>query len=126
MADYGRDLAGVRLNYALSEVASNSPRGVAEAVARRLETPVLFYDPDYGYDLRQFLNASIEDTGNIEAGIEAEAMKDERVVAATARVTFHPETETMRVTIHIELDELGEFDLTLGVDQLTVAIISIE
>lgn len=126
MADFGRDLSGVRdLDYSLSEVGTNTRLGVAQAIARRLMTPFLFYDEDYGYDLRQFLNASIDDPGSIEAGIENEALKDERVVAATAQVRFIHATETMFVGVHIKLDELSEFEMTLSVNQLTVELLSV-
>lgn len=61
-----------------------------EALTRRLITPRggLWYAPDYGLDLRQFLGEAVVDGGyEIAALIEAELEGDERVLGATVRVT---------------------------------------
>lgn len=104
-------------------------RALAQALARRLSTPRggLFYDGTYGYDLRSQLNAAVDDFGGtfaIAAAVEAEVEKDERVLAATAEVTFDASTERLRVAIAIMAAD-GPFALVLGVDAVTVEILSV-
>lgn len=63
MPDYGTDLSCVvDLDAGLAEVTGNTL--LAQALARRLITPRggLLDDPNYGYDLTQFLNADIGPT----------------------------------------------------------------
>lgn len=124
--DYGRDLAGVAdLSFALPEVI-DSRLGVAQSIARRLQTDVLFYDPEYGYDLRRLLSAAAvpELGGQVEHRVEQEALKDERVRRARARVTRF--AETLDVRLQIATYDEGSFELTLGVSELDVTVLRIE
>lgn len=102
-------------------------RAVAEAIARRLMTPrgTLDYDPDYGFDVRELLSAAVDERRLfwVRAEIEAEAEKDERVRGATA--TLERTADAIVVTLALETAE-GPFRLTLGIDDVTVAILSIE
>lgn len=54
-----------------------------DALRRRLNTPrgALFYDPDYGFDLRQYVQAAFDVAlqFEFESFIETECLKDERV-----------------------------------------------
>ncbi len=64
---------------------------LANALARRLITPRggLFYDPDYGFDVRAYLNVALTRSkrGELVAGIEDECRKDARVQSVVATVT---------------------------------------
>lgn len=123
MPDFGEDLAGVDdIDFALSTVTGM--KAVGQAVARRLITPAgaLFYDPDYGYDLRQFMNAAfIAQPSDLSARVEEEALKDERVLAARARVSFINGALTVRLVLETAF---GVFPLTLTVDALSVQVLT--
>lgn len=96
------------------------------AVVRRLSTPRggLFYDPDYGLDLRLWLSAdfSLSDIQTMGAQIEDEVGKDERIQSVRATVLYDLSTERLEVTIDL-VDEVGPFQLVLGVSEVTVAIL---
>lgn len=95
---------------------------VVQAVARRLQTPRggLWYDPDYGTDLRQYLNGA-RSRFRVSRDVENEALKDERVLAASASVTFA--SQTMTVVLALTL-ATGVFTLTILVTELTVALVN--
>jgi len=113
----GSDFAAVTtVDASLSRVKGR--RALAEAVARRLQTPngAKFYDLDYGFDVRQFINAPTR-RFQVERGTELEALKDPRVEDADAVVTFGAGVLQILLTL---TDEAGPFDLTLNVDELQV------
>ncbi len=85
---------------------------LAQAVARRwlTEPGSLFYDPEYGYGLKRLLNASIDSTGAIAAGLSAEALKDERVETCVVDVVL--EGEDLAISGRLT-DLTGPFTLTL-------------
>jgi hypothetical protein len=66
-------------------------KNLANALARRLITPRggLFYDPDYGFDIRAYLNIALTRSkqGELVSGIEDECRKDARVQNVLAQVT---------------------------------------
>ena len=99
----------------------------AQALARRLGTPRggLFYDGEYGFDLRRFANLDF-DAGvafRVASGVEAECRKDERCADASATVTFDPATETMTIRVSCIGRDGVRFRLTLAVDDVTVTIL---
>lgn len=100
---------------------------LAQALARRLVTARggLIDDPNYGFDLTQFLNADMSptDIAQAESGTEAECLKDERVLAADATVAVTP-AQALIVTITItEAD--GPFSLVLAVSDVTVQLLTV-
>jgi phage baseplate assembly protein W len=101
---------------------------LAQAIARRLTTPRggLFYDTNYGTDLRLYLNEGMtsEAQSRIKAAIESECRKDERVASATADVTFNAAAQSLAVSISLSIAS-GPFTLTLAVTQLTVALLTV-
>jgi hypothetical protein len=130
MADLGSDIATFPdLDDLFGPVTGT--RAVAEALARRFETPRggLFYDPDYGLDLRSWLNESLGQTDGelrrIAAAVEGEATKDERVMLAEAAASFDARTSTLTIAMRCQTGD-GPFRLTLSVDRLTVAILAVE
>lgn len=123
MTDYGSDFSCVSdLDPKLSVVSG--PLVVAQAIVRRLQTPRggLWYDLSYGTNVRQWLNGSTSKV-RVASAIEAEARKDERVSAARATVTFSQ--SSMDIRLLITLAE-GPFELTIGVNDLTVDLISFQ
>lgn len=127
MSAYGSDLSCV------SDLDSGmglftGPKIVAEAVARRLTTPRggLFYDPNYGTDLRRWLNAAIDekDIPDIRAEIETEAELDERVATADVSVEFDRSSASIKAKIELTLVDDRTFRFTLSVSQLSAAILT--
>lgn len=107
--DPGLGIAGGRLAY-------------AQAIARRLTTPAgtLFYDREYGHDVRRYVNAPFFNAEEVQNAVAAEAFKDERTVGATVTATFSDGV----LTIELVLDDGdGPFPLTLNVSQLTASVL---
>jgi hypothetical protein len=123
VADLGSDFSGILdIDPALTVVSGT--RCLAEALARRLTTPKgrLLGDPDYGHDLRQYLNAAIVDTAQIANAIEIECLKDERVQGVTASVTFDAATQTITASIIVKISDDESFPFTLAVGEASAAI----
>jgi hypothetical protein len=85
---------------------------LAHSIARRL------------YYLRAFLNDTFVDRqrGRLQSAVEAECERDERVLAATAAVTFNAAAHSLTVKVSLE-DADGPFELILAVDQVTVTLL---
>lgn len=121
MADLGSDFSGVSdITPTLAVVSGR--RCLIEAIAHRLITPrgSLWYDPDYGYDLRQYLSGITVAAGSIAASVAAEAEKDERVEQASAVVTFSGSVLDVKLAI---ADGAGPFTFVLRISQVTVEIL---
>lgn len=99
-------------------------RVVAEAIARRWQTPRggLINDPDYGFSILDYLQGDLAkaDLARIASGASAEAEKDERVLSCDAEVDFSLGTLTVKATVNTAA---GPFPLVLAVNQLTVALL---
>jgi phage baseplate assembly protein W len=98
-----------------------------EAVLKRLSTQkgTLSFHPDYGYDLRALLLSRIDQDAlyRIKNNVERECEEDERILSATAQVSFNTQTKTLTVTIALETDA-GPFTLVLEATQLTVRLVT--
>jgi len=123
--DFGSDLSCVSdLDPALISVSGDLV--VGQAVARRLVTAraTLVEDPNYGFDLRRYLNDDLgpADIARITAGVQAEALKDERVLAVVATVTL-----TLNIlTIGLALTTAnGPFDLVIAVSATSATVLGI-
>lgn len=131
MTDYGTDLATVFTPYGAdvdpAGIEVSGRLGLAQSLIRRLLTPRgrLIDDPDYGFSLTDFFadDLSQSDLGEIQGGVEAEMLKDERVVAASATVTF--QSTVLLVAISIT-DGVGPFKLTLAVTSVNVTVLAIQ
>jgi len=101
---------------------------LVQALARRLITPRgrLIDDPNYGYDLSQWLGSDIGpvDIAQIQHLTRAEVMKDERLQSATVTAQFLAASNTMIVTISVST-VLGNLQLVLGVNAVTTTIITV-
>lgn len=126
MPDFGTDISALDdLDPGFALVSGEAM--LARAIARRLTTPRggLFYDPDYGYDVRGLLLDSLTPAklASASAAIGSEVEKDPRVAAAS--VTFTEDTSAARLTISVEVEtDAGPFDLVLSVDALSVELLS--
>jgi hypothetical protein len=103
---------------------------LAQAIAHRLQTPRggLLDDPNFGIDVRSWLN----DSGSpvrvfaLRQALLAEVLKDERVQSAQARVTFAPSGQTLTLQLSITpVDSDTPFALTLEVTRLTVELLDV-
>lgn len=99
-------------------------QGLAEALARRLVTTrgTLLDDPDYGFDVRQYLNDDLapRDLALIASGCEQEMLKDERVLRASATATLLNGVLLISISV---IDAKGPFKLTLSAADVTIAIL---
>lgn len=102
-------------------------RVVAEAIARRWQTPRggLVDDPNYGFNLSDFISDDLSpaDIARMAKMAAAEAVKDERVVACDVDITLLP-TGAMTVTGNVQTAQ-GPFQLVVGVSQVTVALLQV-
>jgi len=102
-------------------------RNLANALLRRLITPRggLFYDPDYGLDLRDYLNAGLTDGQivNLAGAVGLELEKDERVSSAEVAMTFTPSSMTLRLRCKVEVVDVGQMSLLLEIGQVTAAVL---
>ncbi len=126
--DYGQDFTLVTdLETTLG--VTTGPRIVAEAIARRLQTPNgrLIGDPNYGYDVTQFVNQDMSpaDIDDIERSVALEAEKDERVASAEASAVLDAEG-VLEITLNATLITDETFTLVLAVSDVTVEILSVE
>lgn len=97
---------------------------LANAIARRLGTPRggLFYDPDYGYDLRAHLNQAVTDAdmSTIRGAVISEVRKDPRVSSADARLA----RGSLEVGLSLRSAD-RTIDLVLAATEVTVELLSI-
>lgn len=127
MADLGTDISCVDdLDPAFT--VTSGTLALSQAIARRLITPrgSLFYDEDYGLDLRAYLNAGISQGSGfafrLAAQIEAECLKDERVETIDAEVAFDIANEKLVAKLK-GVASTGPFRLTLLVSSVTVELL---
>lgn len=122
--DFGSDIL-VFPGLDVTMTAVTGTRVVAEAVAKRLITPrgLLWRHPNYGFDLRQFLNDVVDDAllFRIKDGVERQAEEDERVFSAQADVSFDSGSKKLSVKLSLQTNE-GPFDLVLLITELNVSV----
>lgn len=123
--DYGTDLAGVGDLDPYGAVVSGT-LVVAQACARRLSTPRgrVIDDPNYGFDLTQFINddATNSSLAALRAGTVSECLKDERVLTATCDAVLA--RNVLTVTVKLTTGD-GPFSLVLTVDKTSVQVLSV-
>jgi hypothetical protein len=125
---YGSDLSCIEdLTDDMEELDPFSVRGIGEAVIRRLITQrgTLQDDPEYGHDVREYLNRGMTtaDIGDAQTTIRNEIAKDDRV--ADSSVTLRLETLTS-LTVSIVLTpadpNITPFALTFAVTDGAVVV----
>lgn len=109
----GRTISGVRV--------------VAECLLRRFTTRrgTLFYDPDFGLDLRDLLNEDLDasDLRRFTALAKLEAEKDERVVEAAVSLSLSG--STLKIQISGELSTREAFDFVLAIDKVSAEVLRV-
>lgn len=110
------------LDPSLSLVAGRS--GLGQAMARRISTPrgMLFYDPNYGIDIRGQIKRVFSDTQTARL-IEGECIKDERVDNVAATAELNGATDALEISLQVD-DGSGPFDLTVSIDGVTVELLN--
>ena len=96
--------------------------GLAQSVLRRYISPTgsLFYDSDYGDDIRRYVNNVGPTEMRASAAAEGEAEKDERVDRADVDATKSGSALELKVVL---TDGDGPFELTIGVDELSASLL---
>lgn len=123
--DYGTDVR-VFPDVDPTLALTSSKSIIVDALARRLLTPSgsLPFHPDYGLDLRQWLNEGMtqDKIFQIKASVQSELLKDERVASVNALVTFDFATSTLTLQVEVE-SAVGPFKFTLGVSAVTIDLL---
>lgn len=127
MTDLGSDFACYPDMSPTLKVVSGE-RCLAEHLASRLETPTegLWYDPNYGTDLRAFVNQSGVSRSRVASVIQTECKKDERVAEVTAEVNVTSDTITAFISVTPDDPNASPFVFTLNVSQLTVELLNFQ
>lgn len=122
MAEIGPTWAGFEdIRQDLGKVEGDA--ALAEELARRFSTQFLWYDPEYGEDLRRFVNAIDPGPGVVERLVEAQALLDERVDDAEVEVRREDNGKSLFIDINVTKGDGTNFPLTLKVSELTVEIL---
>ena len=101
-------------------------RVIGEAIARRWQTPRggLIDDPNYGFDLTDFIGDDLGkgDLARIAHGASAEAEKDERVLSCAVTLTMTGGGQLMTVVGSVETGQ-GPFQLVVAVSAVSVTLL---
>lgn len=101
---------------------------LTQALCRRLITPrgTLIDDPNYGFDVRQFLGADLgpADIARIQAGIDAELLKDERILSSQSSVTLAAVAGVLTIGTTITPSAGPTFQLVLAVSSVTTTLLA--
>jgi len=122
--NYGSDFDCTNdLNPALTLVSGRLC--LAQALYRRLITPRggLFYDPNYGLGIQNYLNAGLTPAqiARINSLCDAEYLKDDRVIASQTQGTYLTGVLTL---VSLVTDGVGPFPLTVAVTSVTTALLT--
>jgi phage baseplate assembly protein W len=126
VADFGIDTSSFPdLDPSFS--ALTDQRVVAEALTRRLTTPrgALPFYPDYGTDVRGWLNESVTQARLSEwrRAVQRECEKDERVASADASLAYNQQSQTLSISVAGTTAD-GPFALVLSVTSVTVTLLA--
>ena len=126
--DFGRDLTCL-IDEDPAQGECSGLQALLEALARRLQTPLgsLLGDPNYGYDLLGEIDDDIDvaTLGRIGNTVDAEFVKDPRVLTSSSVVTTSPingNGYVLTLTSQV-VTALGPFALVFGVGA-TIGIVS--
>ena len=127
MSNLGTDFRCVDDINANLSMTLTGERCLAENIARRISSArgSLFYDTDFGTDVRSRLNV-IERKEILALHLESEALKDERVKDIKAALEFGEAGTEEAGTVLVELELTtsdGPFVLVLSVDAVSVEIL---
>lgn len=121
---YGSDLSLLVDLDALGAVVSGR-LVLSQALVRRWSTPPgrLLDDPHYGYDVTGEINDDLgpSDVASIGSNMDAEALKDQRVVSCLTSATL---VNGVLMTVSTIDDGNGPFTLTLAITAVSVTILT--
>lgn len=126
MADiFGSDIACVfELDPGFRETTGNQMLG--EAIARRWITPRggILLDPNYGFDLNDYLDADVtaQDIARIQNSLEVEALKDQRIINATVQVSILNGNLVVNASL---TTANGPFTLVVSVNNLNTTLLQV-
>jgi hypothetical protein len=126
--DFGTDFDFLSdLNPNLTMVSGLAVLG--QDILHRLETPRggLFYDPDYGTDVRAYLNGKMtpQVLSRMQSEVQAELGKDERFLSTSAKFQFVPQTNTLTLNLAVVTAQ-GPFTLVIEITNVTITLLSIQ
>lgn len=130
MVDYGIDMwCDSDISPTLKDVTG--ARLMAQAMLRRISTAqgTLISDPLYGIDIRNALSDSMtqKDLLKLKAQLQAQWLKDERVISVDVDVRFSGSPASGKLTLTATgTGAEGPFRLVLSVDKVSVEILSSE
>lgn len=127
--NYGRDTSCLT-DVGLVDVQITNPvQLIGQRLARRLQTPrgalaAINDDPNFGWDVRQYINGKISPAtiAAAQTQIQAECLKDEQLSACAVTIEYVRSTGLMTIQIGAVTSQ-GPFTLTLTVDELTVGAV---
>jgi phage baseplate assembly protein W len=126
VSDYGSDISTFPdLDGTFTLITGT--RVVCEAVARRLSTPrgSLLGAPDYGIDLRAYVNESMD--ADVLAGLQRSAKleiaKDERIASVAVAASFDFASSTLTLNISADLVTGESFSLVMTIGNLAISML---
>lgn len=124
---FGSDLSCVTdLDSNLSEVAGDSPLGMAQAAIRRLITDrgSLIDDPDYGFGLISLLNRPLTaaELRSMPARMSLELEKDDRVAESSVEIAFAGTTLRVKILLEHVDPAVADIDFTFAVTDGAAAL----
>lgn len=100
---------------------------LAQALYRRIITPrgALIYDPNYGFDIRQYLNADVAqgDVARIAFNVDTEFRKDQRVLRSASNVTFTAQGGLLTLFSSVTPLAQNSFSLVVVATAVTVQLL---
>lgn len=125
MIDFGTDFSAIP---DLSFQVKDSYANLAEALGRRLTTPQgqLFYDKNYGFDIRTYLNETWNDAIAYEftSLVESEIRKDGRIIDCSVSVDATNILATRKLSVYVQATTTnGPFNLVVNVSDLTAEVL---
>lgn len=124
---YGSDIYDITDLQLIDTLVINPEQLIGQRIARRLTTPrgalaILSDTADFGFDVRQFVNAKLSpgEIAAAQSSIQSEILKDEQVQTADVQMTLSGGSVSINITV---TTSTGPFSLTLNVDQLTTALV---
>lgn len=128
--NFGTDFSGI-LDIDAAWTVTSGYRLLAEALAGRLVTQAgtMPGDADYGYDLRQHLNAPVFDASRIAARVRTELLKDERVSEVTVSVSLNAKTQVITCDIAVEpaVETAGRpFSFRIAIDEVSADVLNLK
>lgn len=104
-------------------------QALGEIILRRLTTwrGALWYDFDFGLDLRERLNDDLgpRELALLKSDIRDEVEKDERVKAADVELELNYETNSLKVMINVDVSD-ATYKYIVSVDQVNASFLAQE